>query len=118
MADPCRSRERAGRLSDVGNSAVRSRLTETIRAVAEERKWHYLALRHLRIGFRLLRSGYADGATFHGYHSYGCLLGALNSAKGRAMRYEPGSGERARQQEPTPNPRPILSLPLPSPDKR
>jgi hypothetical protein len=47
-----------------------------------DRKWYSLALRHLRMARRLLRSGFADGAAFHGYHCYECLLSALIAAKG------------------------------------
>jgi hypothetical protein len=50
--------------------------------VREDRRWYYLALRHLRMGRRLLRSGFADGAAFHGYHCYECLLSAVIAAKG------------------------------------
>jgi hypothetical protein len=51
-------------------------------SVRADRKWYSLALRHLRMARRLLRSGFADGAAFHGYHCYECLLSALIAAKG------------------------------------
>ncbi|MGH2616391.1 MAG: hypothetical protein ACRDJC_14200 [Thermomicrobiales bacterium] len=48
----------------------------------EERKWYYLGLRHLRMSHRSLRSGFADGAVFHAYHGFECLLSAVIAAKG------------------------------------
>lgn len=48
----------------------------------EERKWYYLGLRNLRISRRLLRLGFADGAVFHAYHGFECLLSAVIAAKG------------------------------------
>jgi hypothetical protein len=48
----------------------------------EDRKWYYLGLRHLRMSIRLLKSGFADGAVFHAYHAYECLLSAFIAAKG------------------------------------
>ncbi len=50
--------------------------------IREDRKWYYLGLRHLRMAFRLMRSGYADGAVFHAYHGYEWVLSALIAAKG------------------------------------
>lgn len=47
-----------------------------------ERKWYYLGLRHLRMSQRLLRSGFADGAVFHAYHGFECLLSAVIAARG------------------------------------
>lgn len=51
-------------------------------AIREDRRWYYLALRHLRMAARLLRSGFADGAVFHAYHAYESALSALIAAKG------------------------------------
>jgi hypothetical protein len=48
----------------------------------EHRKWFYLGLRHLRMAHRLLRSNVPDGAVFHAYHSFECILSALIAAKG------------------------------------
>jgi HEPN domain-containing protein len=42
-----------------------------------KRKWYGLALRHLRMAARLLDSGFADGAVFHTYHAYECVLSAF-----------------------------------------
>lgn len=50
--------------------------------VRAERKWYYLGLRHLRMSRRLLRSGFADGAVFHAYHGFECLLSAVIAARG------------------------------------
>ncbi len=47
-----------------------------------KRKWYGLALRHLRMASRLLDSGFADGAVFHAYHAYECVLSSLIAAKG------------------------------------
>lgn len=46
------------------------------------RKWFYLGLRHLRMCRRLLKSGFPDGAVFHAYHGFECILSALIAAKG------------------------------------
>lgn len=48
----------------------------------EDRKWYYLGLRHLRMSHRLLRSGFADGAVFHAYHRFECMLSAVIAANG------------------------------------
>jgi HEPN domain-containing protein len=37
---------------------------------------------HLRMASRLLDSGFADGAVFHTYHAYECVLSALIAANG------------------------------------
>ena len=50
-----------------------------------KRKWYGLALRHLRMASRLLDSGFADGAIFHTYHAYECVLSALIAAKGHPV---------------------------------
>jgi hypothetical protein len=50
--------------------------------IREDRKWFHLGLRHLRISRRLLRWGFADGAVFHAYHGFECLLSAVIAAKG------------------------------------
>lgn len=50
--------------------------------VAQGRKWFGLVLRHRRIARVLLRAGYADGAVFHAYHAYECVLSAYIAAKG------------------------------------
>lgn len=42
-----------------------------------KRKWYGLALRHIRMSYRLLDSGFSDGATFHAYHAYECVLSAF-----------------------------------------
>lgn len=47
-----------------------------------KRKWYALALRHLRMASRLLDSGFADGAVFHTYHAYECVLSAFIAANG------------------------------------
>jgi hypothetical protein len=47
-----------------------------------KRKWYALALRHLRMASRLLNDGFADGAVFHAYHAYECVLSAFIAAKG------------------------------------
>ena len=52
----------------------------------EDRKWIYLGLRHLRMSRRLLRSGFADGAIFHAYHGFECLLSAVIAANGYPVR--------------------------------
>lgn len=50
-----------------------------------KRRWYGLAQRHLRISARLLRSGFADGATFHAYHAFECTLSAMVAARGYAV---------------------------------
>jgi hypothetical protein len=50
--------------------------------IREDRKWFYLGLRHLRMAHRLLKVGFADGAVFHAYHGFECLLSAVIAAKG------------------------------------
>jgi len=50
--------------------------------VRQDRRWFGLALRHLRMASRLLRAGVADGATFHTYHAYECILSAFIASKG------------------------------------
>jgi hypothetical protein len=45
-----------------------------------KRKWYGLALRHLRMASRLLDSGFSDGAIFHTYHAYECVLSAFIAA--------------------------------------
>src|SRR5438270_9855049 len=50
-----------------------------------KRKWYGLALRHLRMASRLLRAGFADGAIFHTYHAYECVLSALIAAHGHPV---------------------------------
>ena len=57
-------------------------MIQSISGVRDDRKWFYLGLRHLRMAFRLLRSGFADGAVFHAYHCYECLLSAVIAANG------------------------------------
>lgn len=47
-----------------------------------KRKWYGLAQRHLRMATRLLRRGFADGATFHTYHAFECILSAHIAASG------------------------------------
>ena len=47
-----------------------------------KRKWFALAQRHRRMAERLLRSGFADGAVFHAYHAYECVVSALIAAHG------------------------------------
>lgn len=46
------------------------------------RKWYWLALRHLRISSRLLRSGFPDSSFFHSYHAFECAVSAVIAAKG------------------------------------
>ena len=48
----------------------------------EKRKWYGLALRHLRMASRLLEMGFSDGATFHAYHAYECVLSSFIAANG------------------------------------
>lgn len=50
-----------------------------------KRKWYGLALRHLRMASRLARWGFTDGAIFHAYHSYECVLSSLIAAGGYAV---------------------------------
>jgi len=50
-----------------------------------KRKWYALSLRHLRMASRLLDSGFADGAVFHTYHAYECVLSAFIAAKGHPV---------------------------------
>ena len=47
-----------------------------------KRKWFELALRHLRVAWRLRRQGFADVAVFHVYHAYECTMSALIAARG------------------------------------
>jgi len=44
------------------------------------RRWYGLGLRHLRMAARLLRAGFADGAVFHVYHGYECILSGFIAA--------------------------------------
>ncbi len=46
----------------------------------QKRKWYGLALRHLRMASRLLVAEFADGAVFHTYHAYECVLSAFIAA--------------------------------------
>jgi hypothetical protein len=55
-------------------------MTGTAAPSAAKRKWYGLALRHLRMAARLLRLGFADGAAFHAYHAYECVLSAFIAA--------------------------------------
>lgn len=48
----------------------------------EKRKWYGLALRHIRMALRLLDAGFADGAIFHAYHAYECVLSSFIAANG------------------------------------
>ena len=57
-------------------------MTTVIMVPDPKRKWYGLALRHLRMASRLVDSGFADGAVFHAYHAYECVLSALIAAKG------------------------------------
>jgi hypothetical protein len=57
-------------------------VTAGIPSPREDRRWYYLALRHLRMASRLLRDGFADGAVFHIYHAYECVLSAFIAANG------------------------------------
>ncbi|SRR6266567_639427 len=50
-----------------------------------KRKWYGLALRHLRMASRLLDSGFADGATFHAYHAYECVLSSFIAGCGYSV---------------------------------
>jgi len=56
--------------------------TASIARPDRKRKWYGLALRHLRMASRLLNSGFADGAIFHTYHAYECVLSAFIAAHG------------------------------------
>jgi hypothetical protein len=57
-------------------------VTASIATIREDHRWYYLAVRHLRMAFRLLRDGFADGAVFHSYHAYECVLSAFIAANG------------------------------------
>lgn len=72
-----------------------------------KRKWYGLALRHLRMASRLLDAGFADGAIFHTYHAYECVLSALIAAKGYPV---PPQG---RVQLISPQGKKVLGYPLP-----
>lgn len=48
----------------------------------EKRKWYGLALRHLRMASRLLDARFADGAIFHTYHAYECVISSFIAARG------------------------------------
>src|SRR5690242_6414332 len=54
--------------------------TATVLPPDRKRKWYGLALRHLRMASRLLNSGFADGAIFHAYHAYECVVSAFIAA--------------------------------------
>ena len=56
--------------------------TITIVRPNEKRKWYGLALRHIRMASRLLEMGFSDGAIFHTYHAYECVLSSFISANG------------------------------------
>jgi hypothetical protein len=47
-----------------------------------KRRWFHLALRHQRMADDLLKGGFADGAVFHTYHAYECVLSSLIAANG------------------------------------
>ena len=47
-----------------------------------KRKWFQLALRHLRMAQHLLDSGFPDGAAFHSYHAFECVLSTFIAAQG------------------------------------
>ncbi|CAN5566428.1 hypothetical protein BH11ARM1_BH11ARM1_10410 [soil metagenome] len=78
------------------------------------RKWYGLALRHLRMASRLLRHGFADGATFHAYHAFECLLSAHIAANGYDV---PPEGAQVQQVRPGksikvfPSPRGVIPEP-------
>lgn len=57
-------------------------MTAGATGVQEARAWYYLALRHHRMASRLLRLGFADGAVFHAYHAYECVLSAFITTRG------------------------------------
>lgn len=57
-------------------------MTSVAAAPPAKRRWHLLALRHLRMANRLLRSGFSDGAFFHSYHAYECTVSALIAKHG------------------------------------
>lgn len=57
-------------------------MTAATPGIKEDRKWYGLALRHRRMASVLLRAGFADGAVFHAYHAYECVLSAFIAAKG------------------------------------
>lgn len=40
-------------------------------------QWHDLAERHLAMADMLFQSGYHDGAVFHAYHAFECMLCAI-----------------------------------------
>lgn len=47
-----------------------------------QRQWFRLAVRHLRMATRLSDAGLADGAAFHAYHAYECMLSSFIAARG------------------------------------
>lgn len=51
----------------------------------ERQSWYVLAIRHLRMARRLLRSGFTDGAIFHTYHAYECVLSSLIASRGHPV---------------------------------
>lgn len=56
------------------------------------RRWYALAQRHRRMADRLLRAGFADGALFHTYHAYECVVSAVLSSLG--LRVPPNHARR------------------------
>lgn len=57
-------------------------MSTPIIAPAEDREWYGLAIRHLRMAWRLDRDGFYDGAAFHTYHAFECFVSAFIAAKG------------------------------------
>ncbi len=57
-------------------------MTGAIATPDPRRKWYGLALRHLRMSRRLVRLGFADGAAFHAYHAFECVLSTMIAARG------------------------------------
>lgn len=56
--------------------------TKSVILPSPKRKWYGLALRHLRMASRLLQAGFADGACFHAYHAYECVLSTFIASNG------------------------------------
>lgn len=53
--------------------------------IVAKQKWHALSERHLQMADHLLNVGrtiFHDGAVFHAYHAYECILNAIIAANG------------------------------------
>lgn len=76
---------------------------DRVSANVAKRRWYALAQRHRRMAERLRRSGFFDGAVFHTFHAYECVVSALIAANGNPV--PPNHGRRfllfARLRDPT-----------------